>query len=157
VTVSVTVRTRSVAAAALALGLASAACSDDGGSEEAFCATARSFATDNPAAVFDRYDPADPTGAAELLRRTGTRLRAWSEEAPGDVDDDVALIADVADELAAAFEAPASSSDRTEELQARFTEVEEASARVTSYARERCGVELDPGAVAPPATVAPVD
>ncbi len=123
------------------------ACSDDGGSVEAFCATARRFAEDNPATVFDRYDPADPAGAADLLRAAGRDLRAWSDEAPGQIDDDVESIADAADELAAAFEAPSPSPDRRAELAERFTEVEEASGRVTSYAREQCAVELDPAAV----------
>lgn len=125
--------------------LVPAACSDDGGgSLEAFCATARAFAEDNPATVFDRYDPADPTAAAELLRAARDQLRSWAEEAPDDIDDDVATIAEAADELAVAFESPAPTGDRADELEARFEEVELASARVTSFARERCGVELDP-------------
>jgi hypothetical protein len=136
-----------------------AGCGDDGGSEEAFCETARRFARDNPAAVFDRYDPSDPTGAAALLREAGATLQAWADEAPGDVDDDVETIAEAAEELATAFEEPAPTAERAAELEARFAEVEDASARVTSYARERCGVELDPGAGAtvttgPPTTVA---
>lgn len=121
-----------------------AGCGDDGGSVEAFCATARRFAEDNPATVFDRYDPADPTGAAELLRGASEELRAWAEEAPGEVDDDVASIADAAEALADAFESPPPSQDRAAELEAQFNEVELASARVTSFTRERCGVDLDP-------------
>lgn len=138
-------RCRLVPAAVAVLALM--ACGDDGGSVEAFCATARRFADDNPATVFDRYDPADPAGAAELLRGAGAQLRAWADEAPGEVDDDVDTIADAADELAAAFEAPSPSPDRRAELAERFTEVEEASGRVTSYARGRCAVELDPAVV----------
>lgn len=132
--------------------LAPAACSDDGGgSVEAFCTTARAFAEDNPATVFDRYDPADPTAAAELLRAAGEQLRSWADEAPDDVDDDVDTIAEAADDLAVAFESPSPTGDRADDLEARFEEVELASARVTSFARERCGVELDPagGPLAP--------
>ena len=135
-----------------------AACTgDDGGSEEAFCATARRFAQDNPATVFDRFDPADPTAAAALLRGAGAELRAWAAEAPGDIDDDVELIADTADELAVAFESPAPSPERAAELEDRFTDVEAASARVTGYARERCAVDLDPAAnpVTPASTTTP--
>lgn len=130
-----------VAAAALV------ACSDDGGSEEAFCATARRFAEDNPATVFDRYDPADPAGSAALLRGEAERLRAWADEGPGDVDDDVDVIAEAAEHLADAFEEPDTAD--TAELAERFAEVEDASARVVAYARDRCGVDLDPVPVSP--------
>jgi hypothetical protein len=99
-----------------------AACSgDDGGSVEAFCATARRFAQDNPANVFDQY-------------------------------------AETADELAAAFEAPAPSAERAAELEEQFADVEEASGRVTGYAREQCAVDLDPAATvatAPSSTTLP--
>lgn len=144
---------RSVAVLAVVLG-AAAGCGDDGGSVEAFCATARTFVEDNPATVFDRYDPADPTGAGELLRGAAARLRAWADEAPGEIDDDVDAIAEAAEELAAAFQAPPPSANRAAELEAQFAEVELASARVTSYARERCSVELDPagGPVSPSTT-----
>ena len=136
-----------VASAALLL-----ACGDDGGSEEAFCATARRFAEDNPATVFDRYDPADPTAAAALLREAGAELQAWADEAPGDIDDDVEVIARTAEDLAVAFESPAPSPERAAELEAQFTAVEAASARVTGYARERCAVDLDPAANQPTVT-----
>jgi hypothetical protein len=135
------------------------ACSgDDGGSVEAFCATARRFAQDNPANVFDQYDPADPTAAADLLRGAAVELRAWADEAPGDIDDDVEVIADTADELATAFEAPAPSAERAAELEQQFADVEEASGRVTGYAREQCAVDLDPAATvatAPSSTAPP--
>ena len=144
-----------VALGALALlPAAVAACGDDGGSEEAFCATARTFAEDNPATVFDRYDPEDPAGAAALLRGEAERLRRWAGDAPGDVDDDVEVIAGAAEDLADAFEDPDTAD--TTDLAARFTEVEEASGRVVSYARDRCGVDLDPASapVSPPTTAA---
>ena len=128
------------------LAAAVGACSDDGGSEEAFCATARRFAEDNPATVFDRYDPEDPAGAAVLLRGEAERLRAWADEAPGAIDDDVDVIAEAAEDLADTFEDPVPGENRTAELAERFTEVEDASARVVAYTRERCAVELDPAA-----------
>ncbi len=130
--------------ALVVVALAVAGCGDDGGSEEAFCATAADFAADNPATVFDRYDPADPSGAADLLRREAARIRAWADDAPGEIDQDVETIAAAAEELAAAFESPPPSADRAAELTERFHEVEEASARVTAFARQRCDVELDP-------------
>ena len=136
----------------------SACAPDDGRSVEAFCATARRFARDNPANVFDQYDPADPTAAADLLRGAAAELRAWAGEAPGDIDDDVEVIADTADELAAAFAAPAPSAERVAELEEQFADVEQASANVTGYAREQCAVDLDPAATTPstaPTTTVP--
>jgi hypothetical protein len=131
--------------------VAGAACGGDaGGDLEAFCATARGFAEDNPAAVFDRYDPADPTAAAQLLRTEAERLQAWADEAPGEVDDDVQAIVDAAVELADGFESPAPTPDRVAELEARFAEVEEASGRLTAFVREQCGVDLDPATAPAP-------
>lgn len=144
-----------VAAVTAAAVLGVAACSGgDDGSIEAFCETARRFAEDNPAVVFDRYDPADPTGAAEDLRGAAQQLRAWADDAPGEVDDDIGAIAGAAETLADAFESPPPSGDRVAELESQFNEVELASARVTSFTREQCGVDLDPagGPVSPSTT-----
>ncbi len=138
----------------LLLGCASASagvgCSDDAGDLEAFCATARRFATDNPATVFDRYDPADPASAATLLRDAGERLRTWSEDAPGEIDGDVEAIADAADALAEEFESPEAAPDET--LRAQIEAVEAASPRVLEFTRAECDVDLEPTSTAPPAT-----
>jgi len=153
-------RARALALVAFAVALGAAGCGDDGGTVEAFCATARRMAQDNPATVFDRYDPADPSAAARALRDAAEDLHGWADDAPGDVADDVEVIAEAADELAVAFESPAPSPDRVAELEARFAEVEGASVRVTAFARQRCSVELDapPGggdAGVSPTSVAP--
>lgn len=148
---------RSPALALALVALVAAGCADDGGSIEAFCETARRFARDNPATVFDRYDPADPTSAAALLRSASADLRAWADEAPGEIDDDVEAIAEAADTLAEGFESPPPSPNRVAELEEQFNAVELASARVTSFTREQCGVDLDPGGgpVSPSTTAAP--
>jgi hypothetical protein len=127
-----------------ALALAAAGCGDDGGDIEAFCATARRFATDNPASVFDRYDPTDPGSAAVLLRDAGDRLAAWAEDAPSRIDDDVQAIADAAVALATEFEEPDAASSET--LQEQLLEVESASARVLEFTRAECDVDLEPAA-----------
>lgn len=121
---------------------------------EAFCATARVFAEDNPALIFDRYDPANPSGAAALLEQAAERLDGWASDAPGEVRADVEAIAGAARELGLAFTAPPPEPDRTAELESTFAEVEQASARVTAFTRERCGVDLDPagGPVSPSTT-----
>ena len=134
------------------VALALAGCNqDDGGDLDAFCATARAFVEQNPASVFDRYDPADPTAAAALLRGEAERLRSWAVDAPGEVDGDVEAIAAAAETLADGFESPSPSPERVGELEARFELVEDASGRLTSYVREQCGVDLDPATTpAPP-------
>ena len=125
------------------LALAAAgACGDESGDLEAFCATARRFATDNPASVFDHYDPADPGSAATLLRDAGDRLTAWAEEAPGSIDDDVEDIAAAAEALADEFEQPDAAS--AESLQEQVLVVEAASARVLQFTRDQCQVDLEP-------------
>ncbi len=141
---------RLIIALLLSYASAGAGCSDDGGDLEAFCATARRFATDNPATVFDRYDPADPASAATLLRDAGERLRTWAEDAPGEIDGDVEAIADAADALAAEFESPEAAPDET--LRAQIEEVEAASPRVLEFTRGECDVDLEPAATLPPAT-----
>jgi hypothetical protein len=132
--------------------LVTAGCSGGGGGdEEAFCATARRFVDDNPAAVFDRFDPADPAVAADLLRREGRRLHDWAGDAPSEVSADVESLASAADDLADTFDGPPPSADQRAELAERNRAVAEASARVTTFVQERCGVALDRG-TAPGAT-----
>lgn len=114
---------------------------DSSGDVDAFCATARQFAVDNPAAVFDRYDPEDPASAATLLRDAAASFDAWAEDAPGDVAASIETIADAAEGLALAFEQPtAGGAGVRDQVEA----VEAASARVVTYTREQCGVDLEP-------------
>ena len=133
-------------------GLAAAACAvaacggGGGGDPEAFCATAERFAADNPASVFDRYDPADPASAAALLRDAADRLRGWADEAPRSIRVDIDAIAEAAEGLADEFEDPEAAA--SEELQAQLAAVETASARSLDYTREECGVDLDPDVTA---------
>jgi hypothetical protein len=138
-----------VAVAAAALG----ACGGDGaGDEAAFCATAERFAADNPASVFDRYDPADPASAATLLRDAADRLRDWGDDAPRRVRVDIDAIAEAADGLADEFETPEAAA--SEDLQAQLAAVETASARALDHTRETCGVDLDPAVTSTTPTTA---
>lgn len=128
--------------------VAAIGCSSNGGSDlEAFCATARRFEADNPAAVFDRYDPADPASAVVLLRDAADRLGAWAEEAPGQIDDDVEAISAAADLLADQFETPAAATSSA--LAEQLAGVESSSERVVDFTRENCQIELDPPTTLP--------
>lgn len=141
--------TRRPFAAALAGGalLAVGCGGGSGGDPDAFCATAERFAADNPASVFDRYDPADPASAATLLRDAADRLSGWADDAPRRVRVDIDVIADAAEALADEFETPAAAG--SEELQERLAAVEAASARALDYTRETCSVDLDPTITGP--------
>lgn len=135
----------------LVAALASA-CSDGVGDLDAFCATARRFANDNPAAAFERLDPAVESGATEALQDAAEQLRGWAEEAPGDVRGDVAALADTAATLADAYDQPATTfSD--EYLEVDVAAMEAASARVLTFTDEQCQVDLDPATTLPVATV----
>lgn len=132
---------------AVSLVAATGCSSDSDGDLEAFCATARRFAADNPAAVFDRYDPADPASAVVLLRDAGDRLGAWAEEAPAQIDDDVEAISEAADLLADQFETPGAATSST--LQEQLAGVESSSERVVEFTRQNCEVDLDPTTTPP--------
>jgi hypothetical protein len=127
-----------VAAAAAVVG-----CSGDGGrgDVDAFCATARQFSVDNPAAVFDRYDPEDPASAAALLRDAAASFQRWADDAPADVGASIDTIAQAAEDLALAFEEPTVGGAGVRD---QVEAVEAASAEVVAYTREQCGVDLEP-------------
>jgi hypothetical protein len=134
----------------LVAALASA-CSDGGGDLDAFCATARRFTADNPAAALDRLDPADPGAATAALEAAAEQLRAWADEAPGEVRDDVDTLAATAAGLATSF----SDTTRTstdEYVVVDAAEAEAASARVLAFTNEQCQVDLDPATTVPAAT-----
>jgi hypothetical protein len=136
-----------VCCALAATALGTGACSGEGGDLEAYCATARGFTVDNPAAAFGRLDPADPTGTSTALAAAAEQLRDWAAEAPREVRDDVEALAEAAADLADAFE-PAGG-DTVEDDPADAVDaaaVEEASGRVLEFTSERCEVDLDPGA-----------
>lgn len=139
-------------AVVVAAGAGTAACSDDGGSTEAFCeqvAQVPSFRT-----IFDTYDPADPAAARGELDAAVEQLRALQDAAPGEVRDDVETVAGVAERLVQALGEidpadPLSGLEGLDDLQADFDKVDEASTNVATYTQAQCGITLD---TAPPTT-----
>lgn len=138
--------------AALLLPVLAVACGGDGGGDPAaFCATAEAIVADNPAAALAGVDSGDRAGSAARLRDAAERLGAWAEEAPAEVADDVAMLADAATTLAELFEDPGTgdtadggADDTAGDTPALDTDaVEAASARLLAYTRETCGVDLD--------------
>jgi hypothetical protein len=135
-----------------AVGAGAPACSDSGGSKEAFCeqiAQVPSFRS-----IFDTYDPADPAAARAQLNAAVEQLHALQDAAPGEVRDDVETVADVAERLVKALGEidpadPLSGLEGLDNLQADFDAVEEASTNVATYTQSQCGITLD---TAPPTT-----
>jgi hypothetical protein len=144
---------RIVAAVVVAAGLVSTVAGCSSGSLESFCAEVGRLAGDNPAAVFAAWDPADPAASLADLERAARRLRSLAEAAPPEVEDDAALVADTAEDLATVLtetsgdDLEAALRDRADE----FERFDEASRRLTQFARSECGIDLE----APPTTPAP--
>jgi hypothetical protein len=129
---------------AVAVVLLAAGCGDEGsGNVEAFCATARRFAVDNPSAAFAAVNPADPAATARALRDAASALGPWADEAPSDVRADIERLRDAAADLAEAFDGSASDAAALAALEQEQTEVEAASARLVAAVRTTCEVDLD--------------
>ena len=135
---------RAALLAAVAAAALVAACGDEGsGNVEAFCATARRFEVDNPAAALSAVDVTDPAVTARALRDAADELRPWAQEAPSEVRADIQQLREAAVDLAEAFEAPTVDQTRVAQLEAGFPDIEAAAARVVEAVSERCHVDLD--------------
>jgi hypothetical protein len=111
-----------------------------------FCTTVR--AGENPLDVFDRYDPSDVAGAHTTLEQGVNRLKQLEAAAPKELRPSLKTLASVAQELITTLDARAAnpSSATTPAFASQLDEVTQASATVTQFTAERCGVQLDPTA-----------
>jgi hypothetical protein len=116
------------------------ACSGGSGSTKAFCDTLRSG--DNPLDVFDRYDPTNVTTARDQLERGVARMRQLQDAAPSEIRDDMGVLVDVGSKLVDALD-PAAQSGTPPDFAPDFQKVTEASAAVTKFAADNCGVDLN--------------
>ena len=129
---------RLVAALAVATGIA--ACSDDPGDTEAFCAAASDRAAFE--SMFDDFDP-DEVGSAVATIRTAQDAQAdLAEAAPEAVQADVDVLVRFLEDLAEGLESSqVSAGDRPsvfDELRPRFDQVEAASDRIELYVNTNC-------------------
>jgi hypothetical protein len=117
-----------------------------------FCTTVR--AGENPLDVFDRYDPSDVAGAHATLAKGVNRLKQLEASAPEELRPSLTTLTVVAQELITTLDArvPNPSSAPTTDFASKLDEVSKASATVTQFAAERCGVLLDPTATTVPST-----
>ncbi|HEY2815065.1 MAG TPA: hypothetical protein VGJ03_16480 [Acidimicrobiales bacterium] len=125
---------------AIALAAAGTACSSGGGSTKAFCSTVRTG--DNPLDLFDRYDPTDVATARDQLQRGVDRLQQMERAAPSEIHDDMQVLVDVGTKLIAALD-PAAGGKPPPDFSSDFRRVQDASAAVTRFASQQCGVSLD--------------
>jgi hypothetical protein len=139
-----------VAVVALVLLLASAACGGGGGSTKAFCDSVRSG--DNPLDVFDRYDPTAVAASKDLLQRGRDRLHELEQAAPDEIRSSIHVLVGFADQLIATLD-PATKPKSTPDFTSQFPQVQDASAKVTAFAKDKCGVDLQTPTTAPAATL----
>lgn len=133
-----------VAAIALLAGTVVLRSGTDGGSTSAFCTSARSL--ENPLDTFDRYDPANPDGAQ--LARGVDRLQQLQAAAPDQIKPDMKVLVDTARQLVKALD-PAAKTTTIPDLSSQLDRVRTASANVTRFAADHCGVSLDSGSSSP--------
>lgn len=122
------------------------ACTDDGGSKDAFCREV----TELPpldAAISD-YAEADTTELGRRLTSTGESYDDLRDAAPQEIRASVDDVVDLVDAVLAAVrdhaEDPEVVADELRDAVIEHPAAADASARVVAYAERNCDVELDP-------------
>jgi hypothetical protein len=143
-----------IAVAAVVLAVAIVLLWDTGesGSTASFCSSVRTG--DNPLDVFDSYDPNNVATAREQLQRGVDRLQELERAAPGELRPHVKVLVDVAQQLVSALE-PSAKDKTIPDFASEFDRVREASANVTRFAADNCGVQLESTSTAGPVTLPP--
>ncbi len=124
----------------LALTLTIGACSDDTPEDpSAFCDALRSSITSTSA--IEQLDLSDPAS----LDAATSELAALVELAPGDLRDDVAVVADVYATIieAVSTTAPAARGDVLRDLQPRLDEAADPAQRLQRFGQQSCGLTFD--------------
>ena len=138
-----------VAAALVALVIAAlggAACTSGGGSTRAFCNSLKTG--DNPLDVFDRYDPTNVSTARDQLQRGVDRLQALEQAGPSQVHADLQELVDVGTKVVKALD-PAAGGQTPPDFTPDFQRIRDASAAVTNFASNQCGIDLQSTAPGP--------
>ena len=130
---------------ALAVATWGAACSDDPGDTEAFCAAASDRAAFE--SMFDDFDPTDVDAAVTTIRAAQDAQEGLAEAAPEAVQADVDILVGFLDDLAEGLESSQASAGQVpsgdrpavfDELRPRFDQVEAASDRIELYVSTNC-------------------
>jgi hypothetical protein len=133
---------------AAALLLASgglAACSDDAGSPEAFCAQVEQVPSLE--SVLSRFSEADPDLLADRIAKARAAYDELAEAAPAEIEDEtdqvVALVDAILDAVEEHPDDPAKASAQLRTAMADHEGVEADRAKVADYAQATCDVQLD--------------
>jgi hypothetical protein len=122
----------------------------EAGSAKEFCASLRTG--ENPLDVFDRYDPTNVATARGELQQGADRLRELRQAAPRQLQDDMDVLVNVADELVRVLDPQGGDKSTVPDFTAEFDKVSAASGNVTRFAASNCGIDLDSGSSAPAPT-----
>jgi hypothetical protein len=131
--------------AALVTVTALAGCSQDSGSEEAFCTEVAKV----PAleSVLSRFSETDGGLLQDRIDKARAAYTALGEAAPADIADATDDVVALVDEILTAVEAhpddPTAASDQLRDAMADHPSISTHRAELASYAEETCGVQLD--------------
>ena len=138
-------RTAPLAVAAILASGVLAGCSRSSGSTEAFCTQVEKV----PAleAVLARFSEADPDVLSDRIAKARTAYDALADAAPDEIADETDQVVSLVDDILTAVEQhptdPAKASAQLRAAMAQHKGVEADRAKVTAYAKEQCGVQLD--------------
>lgn len=138
-----------VTVAALALGLVG--CSEDGGSEKAFCRQVKELPPLDSA--ISGFSDADPTELAKRLDATAASYAELRDAAPKEIRGSVGEVVDLVDAVIGAVQShpndPEAAADELRSAVAEHPDAPQASTRVVDYAADQCDVALNPTLDAP--------
>jgi hypothetical protein len=132
-------------AATLALGTLAVACTDEGGSDEAFCEQVGRVPSLE--SVLARFDEAEPTTLADGIAKARAAYRDLADAAPTEIDGQadavVALVEEVLDAVEAHPDDPAEAAAAVRSALADHEGVAADRDELVAYAEATCDVVLD--------------
>lgn len=135
-----------MAALTLALVAAVSGCSDELGSEEAFCRQVRRLPPLE--SVISGFSEADPAELANRMERAGSAYRELRSVAPSGIRVSVGDMVDLVDAVLGAVEAhqddPQAAVEALRTAVGQHPDAPQASRRVVDYSAETCDVALNP-------------
>ena len=124
----------------------------ESGSTAAFCTSVRTG--ENPLDVFDRYDPTNVDTARDQLQRASIGCGSSNGPPRARSSGDMKVLVDVAQQLVTALD-PSTKNKTIPDFTSEFDRVRVASANVTRFAADKCGVQLESGSSTSEATLPP--
>lgn len=139
------------------LAVAVPACSDDGGSVEAFCDEVRRVPSLE--SVVSRFNEVEPTNLADRIAKAREAYQRMADAAPsaidGQADAVVALVEEVLDAIEAHPDDPEAAAEAVRTAMADHEGVADDRDELVTYAEAECDVVLDPPVADGPTTTAP--